>query len=74
MASTSSLHQQCPLLLLSSRPWNSALANPLSRRLDRSVESITAPPQLTPAAIAAINPQSIFVPHLSHWIPESIWG
>ncbi len=58
-----------PLLLLSSRPWNSALADRLSRRLDRPVESINAPAQLTPGAVAAINPQLIFVPHWSHWIP-----
>ena len=73
MDSTSPL-QQRPLLLLSSRPWNSALADRLSRRLDRPVESINAPYQLTPEAVAAIDPQWIFVPHWSHWIPESIWG
>ena len=65
--------QQRPLLLLSSRPWNGALADRLSRRLTRPVKSITAPSQLTPEAVAAINPQWIFVPHWSHWIPESIW-
>jgi methionyl-tRNA formyltransferase len=65
---------QHPLLLLSSRPWNSALADRLSRSLDRPVESITAPAQLTPVAVAAIDPQWIFVPHWSHWIPESIWA
>jgi len=63
-----------PLLLLSSRPWNIALADRLSRRLDLRVDSITAPSQLTPEAVAAIDPQWIFVPHWSHWIPESIWG
>ena len=63
-----------PLLLLSSRPWNSALPDRLSRRLDRPVESITAPAQLTPEAVAAIDPHWIFVPHWSHLIPESIWG
>lgn len=66
--------QQHPLLLLSSRPWNSALADRLSQRLDRTVESITAPAQLTPAAVAAIDPQWIFVPHWSQRIPETIWG
>lgn len=66
--------QQLPLLLLSSRPWNSDMANRLSRRLDRLVESITASSQLTPEAVAAIDPQWIFVPHWSHLIPESIWG
>ena len=65
--------QQRPLLLLSSRPWNSALADSLGRRLDRRTESITAPAQLTPEAVAEIDPQWIFVPHWSHWIPETIW-
>lgn len=66
--------QPRPLLLLSSRPWNAALADRLSQRLDRPVESITAPAQLTPAAVAAMDPQWIFVPHWSQLIPESIWG
>ena len=66
--------QERPLLLLSSRPWNNALADRLSRRLYLPVESITAPSQLTPAAVAAIDPSWIFVPHWSHLIPESIWG
>ena len=66
--------QEPSLLLLSSRPWNSDLAKRVSRRLDRRVESITAPSQLTPEAVAAIDPRWIFVPHWSHWIPESIWG
>ena len=39
--------QQRALLLLSSRSWDSALADRLSRRLDRRVERITAPAQLT---------------------------
>ena len=63
-----------PLLLLSSRPWNSGLADRLNRRLDLRVDSITATSQLTREAVAAINPQWIFVPHWSHLIPESIWG
>ena len=66
--------QQRPLLLLSSRPWNGALADRLSRRLTRPVKSITAPSQLTTKAVAAIDPHWIFVPHWSHLIPESIWG
>ncbi len=73
MGLTASL-QQRPLLLLSSRPWNSALADRLSRQLDLRVESISEPDQLTTEAVAAIDPQWIFVPHWSHWIPESIWG
>jgi len=65
--------QQRPLLLLSTRPWNNALADRLSRRLDRPVESIADPAKLTSEAVAAIDPQWIFVPHWSHLIPESIW-
>ena len=68
------LQKQRPLLLLSSRPWNGALADRLSSRLDRSVEKISAPSQLTSEVVSAIDPQWIFVPHWSHLIPESIWG
>ena len=66
--------QQRALLLLSSRPWNSALGERLSRQLDRPVECITEPAKLTSESVALIDPQWIFVPHWSHWIPESIWG
>jgi len=66
-------HQR-PLLLISSRPWNSALADRLSRQLNRPVESISNPTQLTSEAVAAIDPQWVFVPHWSHLIPESIWS
>ena len=70
---TASLHKR-PLLLLSSRPWNNALDDRLSRQLDRPVEIISEPAQLTTEAVAAIDPQWIFVPHWSHWIQETIWG
>jgi len=62
-----------PLLLLSSRPWNGALADRLRQQLNRPVESINEPANLTSEAVAAINPQWIFVPHWSHMIPEGIW-
>ena len=73
MSPTSPL-QERPLLLLSSRSWNRTLAGRLSRKLNRTVESISEPAKLTSGALAAIDPQWIFVPHWSHWIPESIWG
>lgn len=73
MGPISPLHQR-PLLLLSSRPWNYTLADRLSRQLNRPVESIGEPTKLTSEAVAAIDPQWIFVPHWSHLIPESIWG
>jgi len=73
MANNSPTHSS-PLLLLSSRPWNRTLAIRLSSSLNRSVECITSPAQLTPDAVAAIDPQWIVVPHWSHLIPESIWG
>ena len=73
MGHTSLPHPR-PLLLLSSRAWNIGLADRLSRRLDRHIESIIAPAQLTAEAVAAIDPQWIFVPHWSQLIPESIWG
>ena len=69
-----SLLQLGPLLLLSSRSWDGALADRLSKRLDRPVEIITSPCHLTQKAIERINPQWIFVPHWSNLIPESIWG
>ena len=73
MSPTSPLCRR-PLLLLSSRPWNSALVDRLSRQLNRPVESITEPAKLTSKGVAEINPQWIFVPHWSHLIPESIWA
>ena len=66
--------EQRTLLLLSNRTWNSGLADRLSRQLNCSVEIITEPSKLTPEAVAAIDPQWIFVPHWSYLIPESIWG
>ena len=66
--------QQRPLLLLSSRPWNGALADRLGQRLNRRVEMMAAPCQFKQEAVAKINPQWIFVPHWSHWIPETIWS
>jgi len=38
------------------------------------VEIISSKAQLTPEAVAEINPRWIFVPHWSHLIPESVWG
>ena len=73
MCSNSSVHQRS-LLLLSSRPWNGALAERLSQKLDCPVESITEPARLTSEVVESINPKWIFVPHWSHLIPESIWG
>ena len=69
-----SLLQLGPLLLLSSRSWDGALADRLSQRLDRPVKMINSPCDLTQKAIEQINPQWIFVPHWSNLIPESIWG
>ena len=63
-----------PLLVLSSRPWNNALADRLASRLDRSVKIMTSKTELTPDAVAEINPPWIFVPHWSHLIPEPVWG
>ena len=63
-----------PLLVLSSRPWNTNLVDRLANRLDRTVKSITVPARLTPEVVAKIEPQWIFVPHWSHWIPDAIWS
>lgn len=50
------------------------MADRISRQLNRSVQSIVEPAQLTSEAVAEIDPQWIFVPHWSYQIPESIWG
>ena len=63
-----------PLLLLSSRPWNSGLAQRLQDQLARPVHAIALPEALNPEAVEKLDPEWIFVPHWSHLIPESIWG
>jgi methionyl-tRNA formyltransferase len=63
-----------PLLLLSSRPWNEGLADRLSVVLERPVHTISKPAELQLEAVAALDPEWIFVPHWSHWIPEAIWS
>ena len=62
------------VLVLSSRPWNSAMANRLNLRLDQKVQIISSPAKLRLEVVAEIDPQWIFVPHWSHLIPQSIWG
>ena len=62
------------VLVLSSRPWNSAMANRLNLRLDQKVQIISSPAKLRLEVVAEIDPQWIFVPHWSQLIPESIWG
>ena len=71
---TTAPRQQRPLLLLSSRPWNSGLAQRLQDQLARPVHAIASPEALNPEAVAKLDPEWIFVPHWSHLIPESIWG
>jgi methionyl-tRNA formyltransferase len=63
-----------PLLLLFSRPWNEGLADRLGAVLDRAVHTICQPAELQLEAVAALDPEWIFVPHWSHWIPEAIWS
>jgi methionyl-tRNA formyltransferase len=63
-----------PLLLLSSRPWNEGLADRLSAVLERPIHTIVKPAELQLEAVAALDPEWIFVPHWSHLIPEAIWG
>jgi len=63
-----------PLLLLSSRPWNAALAEQLRASLEQPVHAISQPAELRVESLLALDPEWIFVPHWSHWIPESIWG
>jgi methionyl-tRNA formyltransferase len=63
-----------PLLLLSSRPWNDDLAKRLSAALERPVHAISHPAELQQEAVAVLDPEWIFVPHWSDWIPEAIWS
>ena len=63
-----------PLLLLSSRPWNAALAERLRAALQRPVHVISQPGELKLEAVLAVDPEWIFVPHWSQIIPESIWS
>jgi methionyl-tRNA formyltransferase len=63
-----------PLLLLSSRPWNAGLAERLSSTLGRPVHPISNPVELELEAVAALEPEWIFVPHWSQLIPEAIWS
>jgi len=63
-----------PLLLLSSRPWNAALAERLRAALQRPVHVISQPDELKLEAVLAVDPEWIFVPHWSQIIPESIWS
>ena len=65
---------QRPLLLLSSRPWNTGLAQRLQVQLTRPVHTIASPAALSREAVEKLDPEWIFVPHWSHLIPESIWG
>ena len=74
MSSNSPCEKKHPILVLSSRPWNSDLSERLRQRLAREIIQITSPSQLNLESIIAIDPEWIFVPHWSHWIPESIWG
>jgi methionyl-tRNA formyltransferase len=63
-----------PLLLLTSRPWNTGLAERLTAVLDRPVQTICRPAQLRLEAVAELDPEWIFVPHWSQLIPEAIWS
>jgi len=63
-----------PLLLLSSAPWNGGLADRLRLALERPVHTIGKPAELQLESLEALDPEWIFVPHLSQLIPESIWS
>jgi methionyl-tRNA formyltransferase len=63
-----------PLLVLSGRPWNAALAVRLRASLERPVRTMSQPDELRLEPVLALNPEWIFVPHWSHLIPEQIWS
>jgi len=65
---------QRPLLLLSSRPWNAALAERLEATLGRPVDTVSQPVELRLERVQALDPEWIFVPHWNHLIAESIWS
>jgi methionyl-tRNA formyltransferase len=62
------------ILLLSCRPWNSGLSKRLAAALERPIHTISNPAELHLKAVAELDPEWIFVPHWSHWIPEAIWS
>ena len=62
------------ILLLSSRPWNSNLAERLRWKLEVSVETFSSPKELTYEVLEKLDPDWIFAPHWSHIIPESVWN
>lgn len=54
---------QRPLLLLSSRPWNTGLAQRLQLQLARPVHRIASSAALSREAVEKLDPEWIFVPH-----------
>jgi methionyl-tRNA formyltransferase len=63
-----------PFMLLTSRPWNAGLDERLRFSTGRPVHTISQPDELLLEEVAKLNPEWIFVPHWSHWIPEAIWS
>ncbi len=61
-------------VIASSRPWNSGLSARLAARVRARFPMISAPADLTPAALADLAPRYVFFPHWSHIIPEEIHG
>ena len=63
-----------PLLLLTSKPWNTSLSSKLTSSLGCSVKCISSKEQLSFDIVKDIDPAWIFVPHWNHIIPECIWS
>lgn len=61
------------VLLLSSRPWNSGLAERLRSRLEVPVEVFSSPQELTSEVLEKLDPSWIFATHWSYIIPRSVW-
>ena len=63
-----------PSIVLSNSPWNIDLASRLTRNHQRKFHLFTNKNDLSYEAMAEINPEWIFVPHWSHFIPPEIFN
>lgn len=59
-------------VLVSSRPWNYAMATRLESRTGGLFTLLTKPEELTTETLVRLRPQYVFLPHWSYRIPENI--
>lgn len=60
-------------VLVSSRPWNCAMAARLEQRTGRRFALLSRPDELTVETLEKLHPQYVFLPHWSHRIPENVF-